>query len=169
MTTRIVIDTNVLAVANGRNDEADEECEDEAGNALQEAIRSKVVVIDTEYLVIDEYAKHSNWAGQPGAGDLFFKSLTDNIANPSRVVSIDIGSAQEEVDLFVPDQLLDFDSDDRKWIALYLEGLAESIINAVDSDWAARKAEMDDLGINVTELCPQCLSARRIGTNQGNG
>jgi predicted nucleic acid-binding protein len=159
--TRVVIDTNVLKAANGESDQADSDCADSAAKALEEAIRSKIMVIDSAHFVIDEYKKHCTYAGQPGAGNLFFKVLTDNIANPSRVLTVDIGSTQEEIALLVPDNLLDFDNDDHKWIALHLEGEAESIINAVDSDWEARKSDLVASGVNVIELCPWCLSEEK--------
>ncbi|MCV7073298.1 hypothetical protein MJO55_17210 [Mycolicibacterium rufum] len=159
--TRLVIDTNVLKVANGKSEQADPACEEAAGNALQDALRQGVVVLDTEQLAIDEYRKHCSWAGQPGAGDFFFKALTDNIANPSRVHLVDIGAAEDEIDLFVPEALRDFDSDDKKWIALFLEGSADAILNATDSDWAARKADLDSEKVTVRELCANCLNVRR--------
>ena len=149
--TRVVLDTNVLAVANEMTPEADEDCVRAAANSLREAIRKNVIVIDTQKIAINEYSNYANWEGQPRVGDLFFKVLTDNIANPDRVCRVDIGSTQDEIDICVPEQLLDFDRNDRKWIALYLEGSAESIINAVDSDWAARKADLDGAGIAVIE------------------
>jgi hypothetical protein len=161
--TRVVIDTNVLVVANKLTPEADSDCETRAAITLQDTLQRKIIVIDTEQLAIREYAPYCSRAGQPGAADFFFKTLLDNIANPERVLRIDIGLIQEEIDSIIPTRLLDFDSDDRKWIALYLEGSAESIINAVDSDWAARKADLDGEGINVIELCPQCLNERRTG------
>jgi len=159
--THVVVDTNVLVVANGSSSQADDDCEVAAANRLQEILRSKVVVVDTEYLAIVEYSKNASWAGGPGVGDLFFKVLTDNIANPLRVSRIDIGASQEEIDMLIPNRLLDFDSDDRKWIALYLEASAESIVNATDSDWSARKSDLVAEGINVLELCANCLIKRR--------
>lgn len=159
--TRVVIDTNVLKVANGESEQADYDCEDSAGRALEDAIRRKIVVIDDAHFIIDEYKKHCTYAGQPGVGNFFFKALTDNIANPSRVLMVDIGTTQEEIALFIPDNLMNFDNDDHKWIAAYLEGEAMAIINATDSDWEARKADLVAAGINVVELCPQCLSEEK--------
>lgn len=166
---RLVIDTNVLIVANGESEQADEACELEAARTLAKAMRDHIVLIDTGTLATKEYDTYCRRSGQPGVGDLFFKSLLDNIANERRVLRIDIGSTPEEVDSAIPAALADFDPSDRKWIALHLVGSADSIINAVDSDWAQRKTDLEAAGVQVVELCPQCLSARKVGGSKSPG
>lgn len=159
---RVVIDTNVLIVANRASEQADLECELAAARTLHEAMRQNLILIDTNNLATAEYDTYCRRSGQPGIGDLFFKSLLDNVANESRVVRVEIGVTQEEIDSALPPPLADFDPSDRKWIALHLVGSADSIINATDSDWAQRKDDLEKAGIHVDELCPQCLSDRKI-------
>ena len=166
---RLVIDTNVLIVANRESEQADEACEVEAARTLYKAMRDDIVLIDTGTLATKEYDTYCRRSGQPGVGDLFFKSLLDNIANERRVLRIDIGSTPEEVDSVIPAALADFDPSDRKWIALHLVGSADSIINAVDSDWAQRKNDLEAAGVHVVELCPKCLSARKVGGPKSRG
>ena len=56
MTDRIVVDTNVLVVANGNNEQADPECELACIEMLQEAKSGKqVVLLDASNLIMDEY------------------------------------------------------------------------------------------------------------------
>ena len=129
-------------------------------------MKHHLVLIDTHNLATSEYESYCRRSGQPGVGDLFFKSLLDNIANERRVARIEIGSTPEEVDLALPPSLADFDPSDRKWIALHLIGSASSIVNALDSDWAQRKDDLETAGVHVVELCPQCLSTRKIGRSK---
>lgn len=163
---RLIFDTNVLIVANRQSEQADEDCELEAARALYDAMREHIVLIDTHGLATSEYDTYCRRSGRPGVGDLFFRSLLDNIANERRVARINIGSTPEEVDSAVPATLRDFDPSDRKWIALHLAGSADSIINAVDSDWAQRKDDLEAVGVHVVELCPQCLSTRKISRSK---
>lgn len=158
---RVIIDTNVLIVANRASDQADIECEANAARTLYDAMRNRIILIDTHSLAISEYATYCHRSGQPGIGDLFFKSLLDNIANQSRVIRVDIGSEPEEIDRLIPDKLSNFDPSDRKWIALSIAGSADWIVNATDSDWTQRKDDLDEAGVCVLELCPQCLSTRK--------
>ncbi|BBY67774.1 PIN domain-containing protein [Mycolicibacterium helvum] len=166
---RVVIDTNVLIVANRASEQADDDCELEAARTLYEAMKQHIVLIDTHTLATSEYETYCRRSGQPGVGDLFFKSLLDNIANESRVLRVEIGSAPEEIDAAIPPVLANFDPSDRKWIALHLVGSADAIVNATDSDWAQRKSDLETAGVRVLELCPHCLSDRKIRRSKSAG
>ena len=48
---------------------------------------------------------------------------------------------------------------DRKFLAVAVAGRAV-VLNAMDSDWGEHKALMDELGVEVDELCPQRVARR---------
>ena len=50
-----------------------------------------------------------------------------------------------------------FDRSDRKFLAVAVVGRAV-VLNATDSDWHERRALMDILRVEVTQLCPQYAS-----------
>ena len=52
----------------------------------------------------------------------------------------------------------DFDPSDRKFLAVAVVANA-AVLNAVDSDWSEHEALMEDLGVNVEELCPQHIAS----------
>ncbi|MGV0040494.1 hypothetical protein [Mycobacterium colombiense] len=158
--SRVVVDTNVLIVANEQSDQADVACAAKAARFLQEALERDIVVIDTIGMAIDEYRRYCSFAGEPGVGDLFFSEVFRNVANENRVTQIDIGDNCDEVRTKIPDSLVGFDPSDIKWIALYLHGGASAIYNAVDSDYSEWADTFAAEGIEVEELCPHCLRVR---------
>lgn len=59
-------------------------------------------------------------------------------------------------------ELEDFDWDDRKFVAVSLAVEEDcQICNAVDSDYAEYANALDDCGVVVLELCPNCPSGER--------
>lgn len=159
--TRVVVDTNVLIVANEKSDQADVACELNTARFLRTVLERDVVLVDTMGMAIDEYKRRCNLAGQPGVGDLFFAEVFNNIANEERVVQVYIGDSSDEVRANIPDSLSSFDPSDIKWIALYLHGGASAIYNAVDSDYSEWADVLAAEGIGVVELCSNCLRVRR--------
>lgn len=152
-----VVDTNVLAVANGAAEHMSMDSKLKAGKWLAEALRSKFFGFDTARAVENEYARHANRSGQPGIGDAFFRQA---IAT-SRVRYLDIGAGLHEINSKLPASLRDFDEDDRKWIALYVVGGAEAIVNASDSDYMERKEDLEAEKIRVLELCREDVRVKR--------
>ena len=72
---RFVIDTNVPIAANGRNTHADEQCQLNCINFLDEIRTKSIVLLDNEDFLFDEYKKYLSFHGEPGVGDKFFKYL----------------------------------------------------------------------------------------------
>lgn len=52
-----------------------------------------------------------------------------------------------------------FDRSDRKFLAVAVVARAV-VLNATDSDWGEQQALMDELGVEVNELCPQHVARR---------
>lgn len=55
---------------------------------MYEITKTGLLVIDEGNLIFDEYRAYLSFAGEPGAGDYFFKWLVDNRHKPDRVVQV---------------------------------------------------------------------------------
>ena len=134
-----VVDTNVTVVANHKSNEP-LSCAAACAKALYEITRKGLLVIDEGGLIFSEYKKYLSFAGQPGAGDYFFKWLSDNRYRPNRVAQVtlvDDLARPGEFEAFPEDAELDgFDYSDRKFVAVALtHSEYPPVFNATDRDW----------------------------------
>lgn len=78
----VIIDTNVLIAANGRNTHASPTCRLRAIERLEQVRESEVVLLDSLDHIFSEYGSpYCNWNGLPGPGDAFFRYLHENKHN----------------------------------------------------------------------------------------
>ena len=155
----VVIDTNVLAVANGRHELAQARCVEACIDALDEARRGSVV-IDEGQLILDEYRRHCAFAGQPGLGDAFFKWLWNRQADSRycRCVRITPHGQRGFVEFPADARLAAFDRSDRKFVAAALAaGDFPPVLNASDTDWWLARKELESHGLTLTFLCPELM------------
>lgn len=152
--TRCVVDTNVPIVANGRDGDYSPACKLACIQALRELKDRGVVVVDAARKVLAEYRHLLREDGQPGVGDLFFRHILVNIANPQRVEPIALTTVQDGIyqDFPTDAALAAFDQSDRLFAALARVSGAP-VLNAVDSDWYHHKAALARNGIEVRFLC----------------
>ena len=168
MTDRLVIDTNVLKVANGKSPQADSECELACIKMLEGAKGKRGVLIDGSDLIMGEYKRHCSYAGEPGLGDAFFKFLHDNEYSDRNVIRVRIQKAPDKAGGFSNLPPNNLHRDDRKFLAVAKAGNGR-IVNATDSDWSQEARFVASIGVRVCELCPQCLkqNATRKKLNGG--
>lgn len=84
MIDAIVVDTNVLVVANRKAEHASAECVLVCiGQLTAIQKREKMIAIDNMFHILNEYRRNCNSSGQPGVGDAFLKWLFRNMANPA--------------------------------------------------------------------------------------
>jgi hypothetical protein len=160
VTRSVVIDTNVLAVANELHAPAGVACVEACNGALRKAQRS-VVLIDDNHAILSEYQTYCSHAGQPGLGDAFFKWLWNNQGNPTRCRQIRITpNASRVFDEFPEDpDLSAFDLDDRKFVAVAVaSGLNPDILNASDTDWWISREALYRNGVRIRFLCPELMT-----------
>jgi hypothetical protein len=155
-----VVDTNVPVVANGRSDQANEDCVIACIDALAAVRDDGIIVLDSIGLILDEYMDNLSLAGQPGAGDLFMKWVFENQAVVERCEQVQITARRDDPSSFneLPEdeELARFDRSDRKFVAVALASRnAPQVLNAVDSDWAASHAALERNGVRIRFLCPQ--------------
>lgn len=158
----VIIETNVIAVANELADHADTECIVACIDALQIAQEKKKIVIDSGQLLFDEYFRYANRAGQPGLGDFFVKWLWDNQANKRCCEIVTITPSSDDLDDFqeFPDdpELAGFHRDDRKFVAVALASKRKpKILNAVDTDWWHFRDQLRRHNVSIQFLCPDMM------------
>lgn len=159
-TDAVVIDTNVLLIANGSHAGVTQKCRETCVRHLLQRQRVGVVVIDDARRILEEYC-HKTRPNQPkGAGDAFLKWLLQNQANGKRVHRVTIH--QTSVDRFIefPDDALQdrFDPSDRKFVAVAnAHPDKPAVWQAGDSKWLGWWQDLARLGIRVAFLCPDDL------------
>lgn len=152
------VDTNVLVVANGRNDQATPECQLAAIESLLAIKGSESVVLDAGGEILDEYKRHCSYAGQPGVGDEFFRWVFDN-QHSLRAVELQPHVGRRFEEFPVDPDLEHFDWDDRVFVSVSRACDDDNqIVNAVDSDYMMARAALERAGIDVRELCPGLLT-----------
>lgn len=159
MSSRQVIDANVLIAANHRGTHASLKCAAAAARYLLEA-QEGVILEDDADLALAEYKRYAHMSGQPGAGDRFFQWFMRARWTRYLVERVSIGERPAEVKSHVPSRLHGFDPSDHKWIAIYLQGNGDRIVNATDSDWKEAAVALESCGVIVHELCPDELKQR---------
>lgn len=151
--TPLVVDTNVLIAANQRRTHADMQCQYACIDKLTTAVEQRVA-IDVQGAIVEEYARHANWAGSPGVGDMFFKHVWNHQYDGTRVVRVRVTPSGDEGRGFEELPPNSFDPSDRKFLAVAVVEKAV-VLNATDSDWEEHSDLMRSLAVEVHQLCPQ--------------
>jgi hypothetical protein len=156
-----VIDTNVLVVANGRADHADDTCRLRSARALLEVERKRSLVLDWGWEILREYSKHVSVVGEPEAGDRFFQWA----ASSAHIRRVSINEHPDRAYREFPSdpRLKRFDWSDRKFVAATVSSGTEDteLVNAVDSDYSLHRTALKDAGVSVNELCPSLIERTR--------
>jgi hypothetical protein len=160
----VVIDVNVLIVANARETEqATPDCVLNCVSAL-EAAREQIVVLDSSGLIFGQYQKYNSFHGQPGLGDSFFRWLYLNQRDKAHceIVSLTIeGNSFSEV----PDALRGFDPSDHVYIGVAKASINKpTILNATDTDWHEWRTQLEQHGFQIDFLCPDLMTKTRVST-----
>jgi hypothetical protein len=160
----VVVETNVMMVANGKADQAGPKHIQACSAALEKAKSTQVIVIDSRNRIFEEYFRLMSHSGQPGLGDAFAKWLFENQGHADRCERVDITPKPGAVDDFeeFPDdpELKAFDPSDRKFVAVAVASAHNpQILNATDSDWWISRAPLKKHGIRIRFLCPDLMPA----------
>lgn len=149
---RYAIDSNIAAVANGKDETVCISCQRATIEFLAKAIEHGTIVLDEGGEIQEEYRGKLNPSGQPCVGDRFFYAVLKGC--PPKVEWV---IAKKRIDgeyADVPQPLIDagFDPDDRKFVAV--ARIAKAVVcNAVDSDWVHHKEVIEANGVDIDFLC----------------
>lgn len=146
----VIIDTNVLVVANGQNDHVSQDCSDACVEFVAQVCRDKHVILDADDEVRKEYAGVLKTARPYGIGAM----LLFQILQQRRVKLVEIIRSVEGnyVDFPIDPALASFDRSDRKFAALGKKTRVP-VTNAADSDWKKFERPLRLHGIHVIQLC----------------
>ena len=159
----VVVDTNVIVIANDSDDNR-KECKERCQDRLQQIYtHQEIVIIDDKWRILNEYIDNTNPNTRKGIGDLFVKRLLQNQANPNVCKTVHItplvGNGNDFEEFPNDDKaLIGFHKKDRKFIAVTIAyqkefGETVTILLAIDRGWKDYIAAFTSHGVNVDTLC----------------
>ena len=154
----VVVDTNVLLVANGMHPDVSEGCVMECVQRLQALQQSGVIVIDDGFRILGEYQHKTQISPPKGVGDVFLKWLLRQASNPLRVQQVTLTETTKNCFIEFPDAALEssFDAPDRKFAAVANAHPAKPVIwQAADCKWLDWWSTLQVQGVGVEFLCPR--------------
>jgi hypothetical protein len=149
----VVVDTNVLLIANGQHDDISPDCVIVCVQRLQALMLTGQVVLDDARQILGEYGHKADARRSRGVGDLFLRWLHRNY---SRCVFVTLQPhPQREYASFPEDvDLVKFDPADRKFVAVAAAcDLSPPILQAADAKWWIWSKALERHGIKVEFLC----------------
>ena len=156
----VVVDTNVVMVANNYTSQASATCEIACIEKLDWIRDNGILLLDNMDLIFQEYEPYFSYSGQPGPGDAFFRWLHLNQYNNHhcRTIALTPHDEREFAEFPSDPELASFDRSDRKFVAVAIaSGNAPEILNATDTDWWQHHTALQRHGIKVTFLCPELM------------
>ncbi len=155
---RWILDTNVLATANGHHGGVPPDCVAECAVRLQAVMENGHVVIDEGWRILRQYTE--NVMG-PGAGFEFLQWLYQNRCNEARCTEVAITEKPDDASDFreVPGPLAlrpgeHVDPSDRMFLAVAAAHPARPpIVQATDSKWIGWESALQDHAIEIEWVC----------------
>lgn len=164
MTERRIIDTNVPLVAADKHDRATAKCRRACEIYVKLILNGKIcVVIDDNRAAYTEYRNNMYPDPNPSSGlaSNFLMHVIQNYGNDKRVLRIPLVREENgEYTAWPQDpELVNFDPDDRKWIALARAFRQETgqyapITYAIERDWHNNRVALTRHGVELDHLCP---------------
>lgn len=161
----VVIDTNVILVAKGMSEQAWDECVAECQERLDEIIEGhEKVVIDEKWIILEEYIKYledDDSTTKVRNGGHFLEWFIRNYNNHEQCIQVHITPSEDSHGFEeLPAAFIDFDSDDKKFIAVAVVYENEhrqkaTLLQSVDSQWYGSRQVFADSGLIVEFLCPE--------------
>ena len=165
--TAIVIDTNVLVVADGKSPQMTDACRTRCEVRLMQVRAKEQVVLDDGSLMLDEYYKNLLPYSSPTPGSEFLKWLLEVEGDSKHVAKVTLTPRDPEqtvFDEFPPDAALQavIDPSDRKYFAAsYAHPEKPPILECTDSKWLGWEDQLKKHGIKIEFLCRDELEAIR--------
>lgn len=165
---RAVVDTNVLITANGQGQQVPTSCTEACIDVLLEVQTAQRLAVDQDGEILAEYAVYCSYSGQPGVGDQFFLWAHQSQYTACHRVPLTPHEDRVYKEFPATSELAKFDRSDRKFVATALgcNPVAE-ILNATDSDYCHCASALEAAGVEVTELCVECLKPSVRGLRRG--
>ena len=160
----VIVDTNVIIAANGRAEHASPDCVERCQQRLEQIrSQSETSLVDDGWRILKEYQRHVDTRTQKGIGDVFVKTLLQNLGNPKVCTRVPItplaGNGTDFDEFPAAEALSDFDPADRKFIAVaiaYRRDFAQNatILQALDRKWEEFQEAFQQEEVHIEFLCP---------------
>ena len=155
--SKVVIDTNVLLIANQQHNDVSVDCIEECILRLSNVKDNGIVVIDDDYKILNEYKRKTSLSPPKGVGDVFLKWLLRHVGNEHFVEMVSITELEKDRFSEFPDPELEvsFDPPDRKFVAVAsAHGENPVIWQAGDCKWLNWWPTLAQYNITVDFVCP---------------
>lgn len=155
----IVIDTNVLLVADGQAPQMSPVCVEECLNRLLRVRAAEQVVLDSDRTIMGEYHHKLSPNRSQSPGSAFLKWLLQVQADVKHVSWVTITPLDPAKTFFVefpPDEILAdaFDPADRKFVAAAnAHPEKPPVLESADSKWLGWEPRLATHGIRIEVLC----------------
>ena len=158
----VIVDTNVIITANGEAEHASPDCVERCQQRIKQILdQSETALVDDRWRILNEYKKYVNLETRKGIGDLFVKTLLQNlmrrpaICTVVRINPLD-GSETDFEEFPTTEALSDFDVADRKFIAVAVAYGKQkaTILQALDRKWEPFRKAFEQEGVQIDFLCP---------------
>lgn len=154
--TVVVVDTNVILIANNAHADVSPECVIACVDRLQQLRSSGTIAIDDAYRIMGEYLHKTSPRKGKGVGDVFLKWVLGNLGDPKRVCQVPLTEVSEDRFAEFPVAALEsaFDRPDRKFAAVaYAHSSKPPIWQAADCKWLDWWPDLQAKGVHVEFLC----------------
>lgn len=152
----VVVDTNVVLVANGQHQGVSVDCVARCAKTLQAIMMDGKLALDDCFRILREYQNKTTPKTGNRPGDAFVKWALRNNANSRRVDQVPLREhAIRGFDSFPDDAaLVTFDPTDRKFVAVACAHPHKPpILQAADSKWLDWAEPLKRCGIAVEFIC----------------
>ena len=153
----IVIDSNVLLVADGKHPQASAACRARCIRRLEQIRADSCVVLDEQHLLLNEYQHRLSPGTARGAGSEFVDWLLHHQDDTRHVQWVRLNVLAENDYAEFPDEALSevFDPSDRKFVAVAnAHPEKPPILQASDCKWLDWWPQLAANGIAVEFVCP---------------
>lgn len=159
----VVIDTNVILVAKGISPQAWTSCVTECQERLDQIIEGQEkIVIDDNWIILSEYDTYledDDLTTDHRISEHFLEWFIRNYDNPEQCVQVPITRDENGFEE-LPDAFQDFDSDDKKFIAVAVvyENMHKQqavLLQSVDSQWYGKQEVFNENGLIVEFICEE--------------
>ena len=154
MSDAVVVDTNVLVIANDPFHETGPDCVEACVRELKRTQAGRRLLLDWSWKILSEYRDGVTLGGQGGVGTEFFKSAAAQTGVQVRHVHI-TPHPERGFSEFPDDPALEtFDKSDRKFVAVALaSGEDPPILHATDRGWKRHRGPLVRHGVLARPLC----------------
>ena len=156
-----IIDSNVIAIANGLHGDASIECMQSSISFLkriEEIVMRKddvFFIYDTSFVILNEYFKHCGKGTEQKLGTVFYKWIHRNFNNSNIITQQNLPIEIENNDELLPPCFDGFDRNDRKYLilALQFKEFGPNLHYSIDRGYQRYSHCFEEQNIQLSKLC----------------